>query len=82
MKEKRVRWFVVGMGLSLLLALLLLSQPCLAADPSYQVPVGPRGLAMGGAFSSVADDATAVFWNPAGLSRIGNQEIGEQMPNL
>ncbi len=45
------------------------------AAPSNQVPIGPRAIAMGGAFSSIADDATAVFWNPAGLARIGHQEI-------
>ena len=45
------------------------------ANPSYQVPLGPRAIAMGSAFSAVADDASAIFWNPAGLSRIDNQEI-------
>src|SRR5687768_8543679 len=29
--------------------------------------VGERALGMGGAFVAVADDATAVHWNPAGL---------------
>src|SRR5262245_12482221 len=45
------------------------------ADISEQVPVGPRAIAMGGAFTSIADDATALFWNPAGLPYIGHQEI-------
>ena len=45
------------------------------ADPSQQVPLGARAIAMGGAFSAVADDGTALFWNPAGLVQIGNQEI-------
>ena len=57
-----------------LLALACFAQPALAG-PSYQVPLGPRALAMGGAFSAVADDATAIFWNPAGLSQIGSQEV-------
>lgn len=34
--------------------------------------VGARALGMGGAFVSVADDATAAYWNPAGLTRIQN----------
>ena len=34
------------------------------ARPLY---VGARALAMGNAFTAVADDATAGFWNPAGL---------------
>jgi len=33
--------------------------------------VGGRALAMGGAFVAVANDVTAGYWNPAGLSRIG-----------
>ena len=57
-----------------LLALAHFAQPALAG-PSYQVPLGPRALAMGGAFSAVADDASAIFWNPAGLSQIGSQEV-------
>ena len=31
-------------------------------------PVGVRALGMGGAFTAVADDATATWWNPAGLA--------------
>src|SRR5512134_1805344 len=30
--------------------------------------VGIRALGMGGAFVGVADDATAVYWNPAGMA--------------
>ena len=35
-----------------------------------KIGAGARGLAMGGAFTAVADDATAVYWNPAGLNRV------------
>jgi urease beta subunit len=31
-------------------------------------PIGVRAAGMGGAFTAVADDATAPFWNPAGLA--------------
>ena len=31
--------------------------------------VGTKAVAMGGAFTAIADDATATFWNPAGLTR-------------
>lgn len=34
------------------------------------VGVGPRANAMGSAFSSVANDATAMYWNPAGIAKI------------
>ncbi|MBN1823673.1 MAG: PorV/PorQ family protein [Endomicrobiales bacterium] len=34
------------------------------------VGVGARALGMGGAFVSVADDPSTVYWNPAGLGRL------------
>lgn len=37
--------------------------------------VGARAQAMGGAFVSVADDASAIFWNPAGIARINKSVI-------
>ena len=40
-----------------------------------EVPLGPRAIAMGGAFTAIADDASAIFWNPAGLSRIGEEQL-------
>lgn len=37
--------------------------------------VGVRAMGMGGAFVGVADDFTAVYWNPAGLAQIRNREV-------
>lgn len=39
-----------------------------------EIGAGARAQAMGGAFTSVADDATAMYWNPAGISRLGRIE--------
>ena len=51
---------------------LFAALPC--RDARAQVPVesagGTRALGMGGAFTAVADDATATSWNPAGLSTL------------
>lgn len=44
--------------------------------PLFDIGVGARALAMGEAFSAIADDATAVYWNPAGLAQVRNMEIG------
>jgi hypothetical protein len=39
------------------------------------VPVGARAAGMGGAFVAVADDATAPWWNPAGLVYLPYREV-------
>ena len=44
------------------------------AAPFLEIEVGPRALGMGGAFVAIANDATAIYWNPAGLSRISKTE--------
>ena len=33
-----------------------------------EIDIGSAGSALGGAYVSVVDDATACFWNPAGLT--------------
>ena len=39
-----------------------------------EIDVGSRGTGMGGAYVSVVNDVTSVFWNPAGLTGVtGNQ---------
>ncbi len=40
-----------------------------------KIGVGARAAAMGSAFVSVADDATALYWNPAGVARIQKSVI-------
>ena len=39
-----------------------------------KIGVGARPLAMGGAFTAMADDATSIYWNPAGLTKITGSE--------
>ncbi|MFW5972809.1 MAG: PorV/PorQ family protein [Bacteroidota bacterium] len=45
-----------------------------AAD-FLQIGVGPRAMAMGGAFVAQANDASALYWNPAGLANLPNGEV-------
>ncbi|OPX24746.1 MAG: hypothetical protein B1H02_02840 [Candidatus Latescibacteria bacterium 4484_107] len=37
--------------------------------------VGARAIGLGGAFSAMADDGTAFYWNPAGLARLSRPEV-------
>lgn len=45
-----------------------------AGEPFY-LGVGAQALAMGGAFSAASRDVTAGFWNPAGLTLIGEKQF-------
>ena len=40
-----------------------------------EIPVGARAVGMGGAFVSVANDATALYWNVAGIANLERNEI-------
>lgn len=43
---------------------------------------GARSLAMGGAFYAIADDASATYWNPAGLAQIERKELMAMQASL
>jgi hypothetical protein len=42
---------------------------------SLKIGVGARAAAMGDAYVAIADDATAVYWNPAGIARLSGQTV-------
>jgi hypothetical protein len=48
-------------------------------DQPVAIGAGPRALGMGGAFSAVADDATASTWNPAGLTQCERPELAASL---
>jgi hypothetical protein len=43
--------------------------------PFLTIGVGARANAMGGAFVSVANDVTAIFWNPAGIASLPSPQL-------
>lgn len=71
----------------LLIAVLLLALPGVAFGAQefekvgtvgaqfLKIGIGARAVAMGSAFVSVADDASAAYWNPAGVARITRSVI-------
>ena len=61
-----------------LAASLMLVIPCDAtklAGEFLTTGFGARALGMGGAFVSIADDASAIYWNPAGLVQLESSQI-------
>lgn len=52
------------------------------AQISNQMQIGARPLGMGGAFSAIANDANAIFWNPAGIVTLQRQEISTMYSDL
>ena len=59
----------------LLCSILIYAQLDLNLGPDWNFTgVGARAAGMGGAFIGVADDATAISWNPAGLTQLDRPE--------
>jgi len=45
------------------------------AGEFLKIPVGARAIGLGGAFSAVSDDASAPYWNPAGMVYLPYREV-------
>lgn len=66
-----------------LLALLLAGSSQGTETAAYlDIGVGARALAMGGAYTALADDAHSVYWNPAGLARMEKREAAASHAEL
>ena len=74
-----------------LAAAALVFSPCRAAAGSetggqagafLAYGVGARALAMGGAYYAISDDASAAYWNPAGLAQIQRKEVTAMQATL
>jgi len=71
MIRRNVFW--VGFGFCLVLIFGLAS---LAFCAGYEVgTLGARATCMGGAFIGLADDWSAIYWNPAGLAQLDGREV-------
>lgn len=70
---KLVKHTFLTIALFLLIAQVALAQSEITVDNDFGV--GARAMGMGGAFIGVADDSTALYWNPAGLAQIKSIEF-------
>jgi len=68
----KVRFFIFFLLLILNLALFPQYKPWYN---QYNFAYGTKAMAMGNAFTAVADDLSAVFWNPAGLVAMRSPEF-------
>ena len=46
-----------------------------SAAKFLSIGAGARSISMGGAFTSVATDPSAMYWNPSGIARIDNAQL-------
>jgi hypothetical protein len=66
-------------GLAILLMVFMVLAVFVSGASTKEYPTlhrGVRPLGMGGAFTAVADDENALFYNPAGLSEISTLQLG------
>jgi long-chain fatty acid transport protein len=76
--DTRLRREAVIIGFKALLvfaAVLSISVQSALAGGFALSGVGSKAIGMGGAFRGLADDWSAAYWNPAGLTQIENSEI-------
>lgn len=57
------------------------SKVATTAAPFLEIPVGGRATGMGASFVAVANDASAIYWNPGGISRFNRIEAIFQYTN-
>jgi hypothetical protein len=69
--------------ITITLALSLLAWGLLAGDGDggqagafLRIPVGERAIGMGDAFTAIADDAHAFYWNPGGMYQVDKFTLG------
>jgi hypothetical protein len=67
--------------LLILSTFILVNPACAEVDFDYLngsdlgIGIGARAISMSGAFTAIADDASAVYWNPAGLAQLTENQI-------
>ncbi|MBI1930056.1 hypothetical protein HYR99_38120 [Candidatus Poribacteria bacterium] len=71
------RWVWMSVVLGIMISNPLWATKEGAGDPwaFMTIGTGARAMGFGGAFVAIADDATATYWNPAGLGFIKGHEV-------
>jgi len=75
------RVMVVSLALVMVLSAVAFADG-IGAFSAFKNGIGARALAMGGAFVAVANDATAMLWNPAGLAQLEDTRLSGMSTDL
>lgn len=70
--KKSVRTLIL---LFISVATVITAQNRRYANAFLEIPAGVRAASMGSAYSAIANDATAFFWNPAGSVLVNRHEV-------
>lgn len=82
-KRREARYPGMGVADALVfLAICLAGAPVRAEDSFLGISFGGRALALGSAYTAVADDAQAVLWNPAGLAQVSHVSVSGSQNHL
>lgn len=68
---------IIGLNISSVLAALSIAAGCYSQTYTYtnaylDIGVNARALGLSNAYTSVSEDASSIYWNPAGLTRLKN----------
>jgi long-chain fatty acid transport protein len=74
----RLHWRVGSVCLLVFATFLFLTQTTFAGGFALS-GVGSKAIGMGGAFRGLADDWSAAYWNPAGLTQIEGSELNAML---
>ena len=78
MKMRYVKYAAVIIALALPAGIAAGADPASSAGTSaaafLNIPMGARAAAMGGAFTGLADDVYALYWNPAGITKLDTMQ--------
>ncbi len=75
-KKMELKRYLKTFGLSVGIAVGSWAQSFAGSGAAFlKVPVGARSVGMGNAYTAIANDVSALHWNPAGLSRLTRKEV-------
>ncbi len=75
MRKKMIKAAILSSFILVLSCVGYASDVGITAANFLKIGIGARATAMGGAFTGLADDATALYWNPAGLTQIEGRKF-------